>query len=223
MIAIDVKIVTDLDPMEAILADLAGRTARDFLEAGYARDYDIVGKPLDIAVVMGGPEQCEAWDVRPDALGFFPVISFERHEGDGEDGDGEGYYELPDGFEVHVNVKAGSALLRETLAGASDTDAEAEIEAWLVTVAHEMLHALDWIRETGGKTPDEVYVEDRGGTVAIEAVHKAIADRHALESGGSTEDAVEALARDIVGRLTYGSLEEARERLVAAMPPSPRR
>lgn len=204
MITLKTRRAVDFDDdVEETFAAIVEELSADFFRYGYAKPYDVVGKPIEIELVLGGMAECENWDVAKDALGFFAVCSFERRD---EETD-EPYYEVPEGFEVHVNVPMNASLAIQQTGMADDVDVEADIEASLVTPIHEILHALEWIRETGGKTPDEVYVENRGGTIAIRDVLRRI------EAGTGGEDPVEDASRRIVAALTQGRLPELRERL----------
>lgn len=195
------------DEVELAFIAVVEEIAADFFRYGYAKPYDVVGKPIEIELVFGGIAECELWDVAPNAIGFFAVCSFERRD---EETD-EAYYEVPEGFEVHVNVPMNAILAIQQVGSGDELDVEADIEASLVTPIHEILHALEWIRITGGKTPDEVYVENRGGTIAI----REVLDR--IEAGGQAEDRVETAAQAIVAALTQGRMPEIRERLTTSL------
>lgn len=170
------------DAMESILPGLEGLAS---LQA-----YGPAGKDVTVEVVLGGPEQAARWDVAEDALGFFPVCSRERFDADDLDEE-DPWFDVPDGFECHVNLARVLAVVGEGWAADDEAGRAAELEAALVTVAHEILHALEWIRHTGGKTPVEVYDEGMGEL----SVGRTLA---AIEEGRDrkgTEDEVEDLAR----------------------------
>lgn len=211
MITLRTRRAEGFDEVESAFADLVEEVAQDFFLHGHAKPYDVVGKPIEIELVLGGSAECTAWDVDASALGFFAVCSFEREDEDTE----ERYYELPEGFEVHVNVPMNASLAIQGIGHADDGEVEADIEASLVTPVHEIYHALEWIRATGGLTPDEVYVRDRGGIPALKAVLKSI------EDGSDAEDRVEELSRQVVATLTQGRLADFRERLAPALGISP--
>ena len=104
-------------------------------------------------MVLGGNQQALDWDVEGEVLGFHAVMSNARFEDD------DVWYEVNERVEVHVNV-ANLAKL------AQDADLE-DMVSLLATVPHELLHACDWLRATGGRTPIQVYDEGHGGTIAI--------------------------------------------------------
>ncbi len=159
-----------------------------------------------VTVVLGGPAECTHWGVDTDALGFHAVISdykADEHAEIPEDGeDPPGWYEIADAFEVHVNIEAGCRLLKAS----DDTSPKNNLYGFLVTVPHELLHLRDWIIETNGKTPLEVFDAGRG-ELSIAETMAAIEGRYAQQDD-ECEDAIERSALDITSAMLEGRLSD---------------
>ena len=214
MIGIVVERASELASGEAVLAELAEAHVDALASHPDVAAYAVSGREIRIHLVLGGDSQAEAWDVRPDALGFFAVSSDERDDGDGT------WFEIPERFEIHVNLRAGVEVLRETWLDREPWERVVEVECWLETVPHEILHALEWIRETGGRTPDEVFVEGRG-ELSIRDTLRAIESRLA-GNGKSGEDVVEEAGRSLLSKVLDGAaVDAAVATLDAELSPAP--
>lgn len=160
-----------------------------------------------IRLVLGGEEECRAWGVAPDALGFHAVISDHKADEDGpipeDGGDPPGYFEICEAFEAHVNIEAGCKLLQSD--GVAEEDRAGALFAFLITVPHEILHVRDWILETGGKTPLQVFDEGQG-ELSLRSTLEAIESRHS-DNGAECEDAIEQMAYSITEAHFAGRLE----------------
>lgn len=191
MIRIVARRELEFEGAEAALADamesiLAGIEAMSRVQGSCPP-----GKDLVIELVLGGREQAGRYGVREDALGFFAVCSDLKFDADDEDEE-DGWYEVPEGFECHVNVGQNLAAIARDWHYGDETARAAYIEASLVTVAHEIGHALEWIVETGGLTPLEVYDQGGAGEVSLLRTLKAI---DASRGRQGAEDEVEEEAR----------------------------
>ncbi len=180
----------------------------------------------DVRLTLGGEDRCHAWDVAPEALGFHAVISAPRNVGGEEDDepveddDGEDriYYEVNERHEAVVNLDAFEAAVGDWH-GMSDGERAIEIESYLVTAAHELRHVAEWVRETKGATPDEVYAAGMG-VVSVRMVHEAIEARLSALTG-SGEDHVEEDARSLTAAALRPWIDEAVASMDAAMEPAP--
>lgn len=156
-----------------------------------------------VRLVLSGDGEASAWGCR-DAVGYFAVIASE-----GMDDDGRIWLDVNERLEVHVNLDVAA---RELAEGVPDA---AALESWFATVPHELLHVRDWMAETGGKTPLDVF-DEGDGELSVRAVLKAVDRRHAGE-GNDTEDAVERMALAIAARhCDWPRLEELAAGLAAA-------
>lgn len=160
-----------------------------------------VAADVAVRLVLGGNEEAEQWDVAAGHVGFFAVISARRADGEGDWSEAdEHWFDVNEHLEAHVNLDAGLAVLEEDCSDMADL--AASLEAWLVTVPHELLHIADWVRETGGRTPLQVF--DQGdGELAISRVLRSIENSHEA-NGSMAEDAVEAAARAMTARVVDG-------------------
>jgi len=146
-----------------------------------------------VRLVLSDQQTAEKWGVDDKAVGYFAVMSPRQFE---DDDDEDGWYDVNEYLEVHLNMDVIVQLLRE----APSNDLECELEAWLVTIPHELAHVVDWVRATGGKTPIEVF--DLGeGELEIKRVLDGIGKTY-QEAGRDAESEIESKARQIIGRLT---------------------
>lgn len=214
-----IEVVRDCgdDPVRQALADLFERMA-----PALASLPELAGVDADVRLTLGSEDTCRLWDVDPRALGFHAVMSGSRSdpEADWEDQDEvETYREVNERHEAVVNLDAFEGAVEDWDA-LSDREREHELESYAATAAHELAHVLEWVRETGGRTPDEVFVAGKG-ELAIKDTYDAIEAR--LSAGGGTEDHAERLGRDLTAAVFHGFAAEAMEAIEAAMSkPSPR-
>jgi hypothetical protein len=145
------------------------------------------GRATEIDVVLCGARSCRRWDVGADALGFHALSTRKRRDRR----TGEAYFDINDRHQVFVNLATAPALLPDPADGGFRHD----LAAWLVTVPHEVLHALEWIEETGGLTADELFLAnpDEEWPIPMARALRAIEART-----GGHEDKVEREARRIV-------------------------
>jgi len=180
-----------------VLADACGEFARR-IASDPALDCD-PSWPA-VRLVLSGDVEASEWGC-DGAVGYFAVIAAE-----GMDEDGKIWFTVNERLEAHINL---DVAVEELAKEGFDTDF---IASWLATVPHELLHVRDWMVETGGLVPVEVF--ERGkGEHAVVSVMEAIERRHA-EAGADVEDAVENAAR----RITWsycdpGMLEDLSSRL----------
>jgi hypothetical protein len=190
MIKIVAKRASEFEGAKAHLAGMCELIASRLQASPEIQAYAIPGRDIEVSIILGGPDECGAWDEGPSTLGFYAVRSSRRED----EKTGEEYYNANVRFEAHVNLDAGEAILAEEWAGMSEYDREGELENWLITPIHECLHALEWIKETGGLTPHEVY--ETGTETAIRDTNLAIEKRLAAGADDG-EDVIEAKARAI--------------------------
>ncbi len=159
---------------------------------------------VTVRVMLGGAEECRFWKVTEQCLGFHAVAALNV------DDDGDDWYEVNEFIEVHLNLDSGLRELASDWPAQSELDRECELEALLATAPHEILHAVDWLRETGGRTPLEVF-DQEDGEIAL----RRVCDR--LEDGGAAEDRVEGEAREIAMRFCSGRVGALAEAIGGAM------
>lgn len=155
------------------------------------QDYAIPGRDIEIRVVLGGKQECRHWGVPSKALGFHAVCSKEKFDAK----DGVYWRDIADTFVVHINLDAAVTVLGTWWDRNQVEDREEDLGSWLITPAHEVLHALEWIKETGGLTPDEVFEQD--DMAGIRRVDRAIDVRLNEGRPDGLEDHIEARARNI--------------------------
>jgi len=181
-----------------------------------ARDSSLACSPSwpTVRLVLGGMAEADFWSVPREAMGFFAVMSSGETDEENED---TVYFEVNDHLEAHVNLDAAINEMEE--AGGWDL---ADVESWLATIPHELLHVKEWMDETDGKTPGEVF--DSGqGELSVKEVYLAVEARHAA-AGNETEDAVERTALWMAGSaMTHASVASIAERLAQAAPAASRR
>ncbi|MFC4236257.1 hypothetical protein ACFOY8_13655 [Thalassospira xianhensis] len=190
--------VESLDEDLVKLAEICELVIKAFAASAEMSLPERVDKSVDVYVHLATGTECTNWDVPEDALGFHAISSSRRYDSE-ED---EYYVNTSERHEVFINLEAGRHLLNR-----SGPWLECDLEAWLVTIPHEVFHALEWIQETGGLTPDEVYAarvtDGDEWPEVVSKVLRAIDKR--LENGqqsgpssefGATEDIIEQRARD---------------------------
>jgi len=173
-------------PPDSANAALA-RICEDFLPKALAASPRLadMAKGTDVHVVLSGDEEAGHWGVDGDAVGYFAVMSPRRIDEDGQ------WFDVNERFEVHLNMEVALPLLAEH----GRDGVEQEIEAWLVTIPHELLHVADWIDTTGGLTPVEVFDSGKGD-LAIGDVFGRM-EAAARAAGEDIEDRIEETAREI--------------------------
>jgi len=202
-----------LEGAQAAFADLCEEFLPLLQADPRVQAYAVPGRDLEVCVVLGGAQECLDWDAPEDVLGFHAVISGMRQDPE----TGVEYHEVNTRHEAFVNLDAAA---RNMLDDWFERPPPAILRDLLATVPHEILHVLEWIRETGGLTPDEVYSEEEPG--AIGNVLRAIEARMG-GTGDDLEDAIEELAKDLTS-LMGEVVWEAAERLhplMAARSPVP--
>jgi hypothetical protein len=172
----------EANEFRAAFAELCRRALK--AAAAYPPLIAMLAGHAKVHVTFADGETSRLWGVPGDALGFFAVM---RHDGFEETGEGDvvEYFDVNERVEAVVDVEAAErAFLSE------EFDDELDFESSLVSLAstaiHEVLHACDWIKASGGRTPLEVFDED-GGEDAV----RAILER---EGGKAVEDRIEAAA-----------------------------
>lgn len=168
----------------------------------------------DVFVVLSGDDEADHWGIDGEAVGYFAVMSPRRIDDSGQ------WCDVNERLEVHLELDVALPLLAE----AGREEIETELEAWLTTIPHELLHVAEWLAATGGKTPVEVFDEGKG-ELAIKAVFDGM-ESAAEASGEGIEDRVEERAREIAfAALRHRPLSgKAVEALVANLwPGRPRR
>lgn len=208
-----------LDGARARLAEMCETMASRMAELDQIQAYAPQDQDIEIRLTLSDRSDCEAWDVIPAALGFFAVgTNLRIHEELGY-----GYREINDRIEVVINLDAATEILARDIQQADELDRKAALESWLVTVPHELLHVLEWIRETDGKTPEEVFCLREGGlNLNLKQVLASIAARWGgadVEEDGMKRRARE-LTQTLAGDLVSGSAAELAE-LLRCPRPSP--
>jgi hypothetical protein len=167
-----------------------------------------------VRLVLSGAAEAHKWGVEADSIGFFAVMSPRQY--DDEDVDEENpWFDVNESLEVHLNMDVAAGLFEHV----SRDDMRIELEAWLVTSPHELLHVADWMKATEGRTPIEVF--DAGkGEFEVAAVLKKIEKTYA-DAGLDIEDEIEMTGLDITRRVTNEghSLETYADDLAALDPP----
>ena len=171
------------------------------------------GASAEVAVVLGSRAQADMWGVPRTALGFHAVASRPR-----AGKDGERVFEVCDRLEVHVNVSANAGTLSRDWDRTPPGDRVHGLWSSLVTLPHEILHALEWAAQTGGLSPLEVFdgalPRFGAGEDALMRVAWAISARlgdGVKADGGLMEDGIEARARDISDAVACPGLAEIAE------------
>ncbi len=184
---------------------------RDFLprleEHPDIQAYAVPGRDIEIRVIFGGRRECRQWGVPAQAMGFHAVASKMKWDGRRE----EYWRKVADSHDVHVNMDAAMDI-GEWWDRNQVEDRESDLESWLFTVPHEVLHALEWIRETGGRTPDEMFEE--GDIDAINRTSRAIRTRLNGGRPDGDEDHIEFHAREV----TYATMPKATIERLGATP-----
>lgn len=178
--------------MEAEIGLLAAAMLPEIEAMSFVQAYSVPGKEITIRMILGGGEEAAAWDVEPVSCGFFCVCSARREDEETE----EGYFEVCEDFVVHVNLETLAAAVVAEHDWDADTPAlrMCGISSALTTVPHELRHALEWIRQTGGLTPMEVF--DTGdGELSLRGTLDAMQER--FGGADAEEDAIEAWASGI--------------------------
>lgn len=208
MIRFSIHGPTVFGPVADVLATLCRRALPHIESFPSIAAYDIPDKDIEVRIVLGGDAEMREWKVRSDGLGVHCVcVSKTDEETD------ENYYEVCEHNQVIVSLDAGVRHLAEAFwASKPDRlDREAELEAWLVTLPHEMIHVLEWIKETAGRTPDQMFDEDC--EFAIIRAQRAITRR--LGGADQEERFVEDEARRVVDAVGRVLVQEAADALDA--------
>jgi hypothetical protein len=142
----------------------------------------------DVRVVLGGIQDCKLWGVASDAVGFMAITSNPRRR----------YVELNDRHEIRVNLDLASALLGRSPA---DEAFHVEVTSWLVTLPREVLNVIDWIEETRGLTPLQVF-DFQGGLKGIRAVVGAVESRRAASGDVGEDDRARAYVDKVLQGLS---------------------
>jgi hypothetical protein len=218
LLTLDVRRGPDLDATAQIAAEAIERAApyvsrHPYLTSLAARS----GGPLTVVVHVVSDTVFDEWaEIDREALGFFAVAN--RIEADWEE-DGDSLrvrveYDLPEGFEVYVVADRMAELVDP-----DSVHAAGDLDAWLMTFPHEVLHAVQWAVTTGGRTPLEVFDGGFGGMDGEEGIRAALAAADAALG----EDDIEEACHFIVGGLPSGVVEQALSGLSAARAaPGPR-
>jgi hypothetical protein len=151
------------------------------------------GQDVEVHVCIGDARHCQNWRVDADAEGFFAVACRKGRE-----------FEIAEHLEVYINLDMALKALQPTTGckfsfwdQMSESERLGELQAWLMTIPHEILHALEWHKQTGGLTPLQVF--DQGdGEIGLLRVQRAIEARIQNEHGQGQEDRVESLAYSIM-------------------------
>ncbi len=184
-----------LKPGQVALAEMAERFMPMMQADPSIQAYDVPGEDFVIHVVFGRNAECRLWGVSPDAMGFQAVCSHRRRDHK----TGEVYFDVADRHEIHVNMDKAVDELGRWWDRNAPEDRAIDLEAWLVTVPHEVLHSLEWLRETGGKTPDQVF-EEGDGELSLARTNAAIEARLSVRRNVTAENVIESKAREIVAR-----------------------
>ncbi len=199
----DIVHARDYQGPRKALAQLCERVSSSLALAEGIACYSVPDRDQHVRVVIGGRQECRKWGVPKAALGFHAVCSNRNFD----EQKNEYWYEVAADLEVHINLDAAVEELGRWWNRNQPEDREADLEAWLVTFPHEVLHALEWDRETKGRPPTDIY--DEGSTSAIRKTMRAIEDRLRSGRGGaSEEDVIEFSARDIIEEIRPPELQE---------------
>ena len=130
---------------ESILADKYGQIFDEIAEK-IDRDYPKFNH-VEKQVILSTSQTNLDLNTPEEALGFFYVIS-EHHDYDRN----EMYLNVPEKMTCFVIVDNHLDLISD----------EFDFEAALMTMPHEMLHTIEWLEATHGRTPLEVFDQENG-------------------------------------------------------------
>lgn len=167
----------------------------------------------EVHVVLGGEDEADHWGADGDALGFFAVTTPKRIDDNGE------YIDVNERLEVHLNLDHAMDLF----ANAPKDELHIELESWLVTLPHELLHVADWMKATEGKTPLQLY-DDEKGEIDVARILNSI-NRSYEDAGLDAEDEIDEIAMRIMRKASnYGeAIHPYVEELAALSKPRERR
>jgi hypothetical protein len=173
-------------PIAATLSKLFEMVSREC--ASMAQIHSRVSPETEVIVTIGGSSDCEKWDVRPDALGFHAVASATRYDTDEDCIQGiNGWLDVNENNEVVINVDAAVELCVEHAQHSrNELDDISFMISMMTTPIHELMHMIEFLERSGGRTPVEVFDEDKG-ELGLRAI---LNDEHA-------EDRVESIALSI--------------------------
>lgn len=131
--------------------------------------------------------QCDSHHDAP--LGLFFVsrndhIDFFTHDETGEVHQ-ECSYELPEGFDIFINIEKFSQLLEVSKKEDHPDNVNADIYSLYSTLPHEILHAIAFAQDSNQKTPLEIY-DTNNDINSIVEIQKKTTLR--FESIGTTEE-----------------------------------
>ncbi len=149
----------------------------------------------DVVVTLGDRDQFDKWHVRADALGFHAVASGTQYDTEEDELEGvNGWLDVNERNEAVINIGAAVELCREHAADWPDEEDDVSFMiSMIVTPIHELLHVAEFLEGSRGRSPIEVFDEDRG-----EAGLRAILEDDA-------EDRVEAMSLGIAEHLYSSS------------------
>lgn len=154
-----------------------------------------------VRVVLGGPEQCRAWNVASSALGFHAIAARKA----------EGELVVNGHHEIHLNIEAGTKAITAVMSGAGeDRTKEIELASLLVTAPQELLHVVEWLKAAGGRTPQQVFDQD-GGEGGLRQIKAAV------EAKSLAANHLETTAMDIVWRIMPGHIAKLTLEVVEGM------
>lgn len=161
----------------------------------------------DVVVTLGDRDQCDKWHVKADALGFHAVASGTQYDTEEDELEGvNGWIDVNEKNEAVINISAAVDLCREHAAVRVDEDDDVSFMiSMIVTPIHEMLHVAEFLERSRGRSPIEVFDDDRGE-----------AGLHAILEGDDAEDRVEAISLGIAEHL-YSSSARIRSAVADVM------
>lgn len=156
---------------------------------------EAVGTDPLVQLTLGDECQCHAWAVDAAALGFHAVAARKIETNPQDETSIDEWIDVNERHEAIINLDAAWAELGDW-ANKTDLDKLCDLEAWAVTIPHELLHVYEWILQTGGQTPLQVFDQANDGEKALEMTQADIEARLSL-SAQDGEDAIETRARAI--------------------------
>lgn len=171
------------------------------------------GNGLDVIVTLGGYGDCKKWDVGLSALGFQAVSSMMHFDLD-DDGEevGDGWFDVNEQNEIVVNVEMAEMVCVEHSMGISaEVDDIDFMTSLIVTPIHELIHIADWFDKSGGRTPLQIFDEERGEVTLAKMVE---------DTDETTEDRIETQSLMIAEELvvSYPSLRDEISHVLTLLP-----
>ncbi len=143
------------------------------------------------------------WNMPHDALGFQAVCSPKYDEDNDED-----YLEIADKNMAVINIKGNVSSIKDIY---DICEPEISILSALVTIPHEMIHVLQWIKETKGKTPIEMFDSSSKGELVFDDIFNNIEKKEKSFTLPSSENRKFANSEDFAentGRKIIDQIED---------------